>query len=91
MKTPELLKKVSAETRLNVSAVTRVYKSIIKHIREAIKNGSRVTISGIGTFKVKIRKARKTKNIKTGEIIYVPEGKKISFRASASFKKLIKS
>ncbi|MCS7184860.1 MAG: HU family DNA-binding protein, partial [bacterium] len=74
-----------------IYTVTRVYKAIIKTIREVIKSGRRITISGIGTFKVKIRKARKTKNIKTGTIQNIPEGKKISFKPSLSFKKLIKS
>ncbi len=69
----------------------RVISSLVKMIAESIESGEKVTLSGLGTFRVKTRKAKPARNLQTGETVYLPEGRKISFKPSLSFKKLLKN
>lgn len=64
----------------------KAFSSLIGGIKASLKKGKRVTFSGFGSFEVKVRKARKGRNPKTGEIISVPKKKRIKFNPSNSFK-----
>jgi len=83
--------RVAQEARLKKSQGARAIKALVKVIREAVNTGDKVSLTGLGTFKVKARKSRKGRNPKTGETIQIPQGRKISFKPSLSLKKLIKS
>ena len=87
----QLVAKVAQESRIKKSQAVRAIKGLVKVIREACNSGDKVSLTGLGTFKVKPRKSRKGRNPKTGETIQIPEGRKISFKPSLSLKKLIKS
>lgn len=91
MKKLDLLEKVSEKSKVESSKANRVIKSLIKTIRESLKNGERVTLSGLGTFRIKVRKAKPARNLQTGERIYLPEGKKISFKPTLSFRRCLTS
>lgn len=62
-------------------------ETLINTIKEALKNGERVTISDFGTFFVKFRKARKGRNPKTGEIIDIPPRKVVKFTPAPKLNK----
>ena len=87
----KLISTVSQEARVKKSQAARSIKALVKVIREAVNGGDKVSLTGLGTFKVKPRKSRKGRNPKTGETIQIPQGRKISFKPSLSLKKLIKS
>lgn len=87
MKKLELLKRVAETTKVNIGTVDRVAKSLVKTIVEYVRNGEKVTLSGLGTFRIKARKAKPARNLQTGEAVQLPEGKKISFKPSRSFRK----
>jgi len=86
----ELIRRVSQEARIKKSQSVRAIKGLVKVIRESVNTGDKVSLAGLGTFKVKPRKSRKGRNPKTGETIQIPQGRKISFKPSLSLKKLIK-
>ncbi|MFH1282853.1 MAG: HU family DNA-binding protein [bacterium] len=86
-----LINKVAQESRIKKSQAARAIKGLVKVIRESTNSGDKVSLTGLGTFKVKARKSRKGRNPKTGETIQIPQGRKISFKPSLSLKKLIKS
>jgi nucleoid DNA-binding protein len=90
VKKDDLLIKISEKARVRKETSKRVTQALIKAIGESIKSGDKVTLSGLGTFRIKPRKAKPARNLQTGEIVYLPEGKKISFKPSLSFKKLLK-
>ncbi|MBI3291765.1 MAG: HU family DNA-binding protein [Elusimicrobia bacterium] len=91
MNKAQLIQRVARESRLKKSQATRAVKGLVRTIREALKLGDKISLSGLGTFKIKPRKARKGRNPKTGETIQIPAGRKISFKPSFSLKRLIKS
>ncbi|HOW28410.1 MAG TPA: HU family DNA-binding protein [Elusimicrobiota bacterium] len=90
MKKAELVERIAKEARLSRSQSVWAVKSLVKAIRETIKNGGKISLSGLGTFKVKARKGRIGRNPKTAEPIQIPAGRKISFKPSLSLKKLVK-
>lgn len=91
MKKAQLVDKVCRDARLRRSEAIRAIKAVVTSIRSTISEGGKISLSGLGTFKVKARKARPGRNPKTGETIQIPVGKKISFKPSLALKKLVKN
>ncbi len=89
MKKPEVVKRVAEVADITQGDANRAIKSLVKVIQEAMKNGEVISLSGLGSFRTKPRKARQGRNPKTGEIIPVPPGKKISFKPTTTLRKLI--
>jgi len=89
MKKPDVVKQVSEVSELTQGDSNRAIKALVKVIQEAMKRGEVVSLSGLGSFRAKPRKARQGRNPKTGEIIPVPPGKKISFKPTTTLRKLI--
>lgn len=59
---------------------------ILDSISEALVRGQRVEIRGFGSFSVRKRKARQTKNPKTGKNMNIPPRKSLHFTMSKSLK-----
>jgi DNA-binding protein HU-beta len=89
MKKPDVVKQVADVADLTQGDVNRAIKSLVKVIQEALKKGEVVSLSGLGSFRSKPRKARLGRNPKTGEVIPVPPGKKVSFKPTTTLRKLI--
>ncbi len=62
---------------------------ILETMAGALNQGRRVEIRGFGSFSVRERKARKTKNPKTGKIMNIPERKTLHFTMSKSLKEAL--
>src|SRR3977135_3036964 len=87
----QLIQRVAKEARVKKSQGSRSVKALVKTIREALRVGDKVSLSGLGTFKVKPRKARKGRNPKTGETIQIPGRRKVSLKPIFSLKKLVRA
>lgn len=59
---------------------------ILNTIASSLANGQRVEIRGFGCFSVRERKAKSTKNPKTGKIMHIPSRKTLHFSMSKSLK-----
>ena len=90
MNKAELIQKISKETNIKRAQAVRAVKSLVGAIRESIRSGEKISLTGLGTFKMKPRKARPGRNPKTGETIAILAGWKVSFKPSLSLKKLVK-
>ncbi len=90
MKKKDLVLNVSERARVSHSVANRVIKSLVKGIAGAMSEGETITLSGLGTFRIKARKAKPARNLQTGQAVYLPAGKKISFKPSLAFKRLLK-
>ena len=51
-------------------------------IATALKAGDAVDLRGFGTFKVKDTAARTGRNLRTGELMEIPAGRRVTFKAS---------
>lgn len=66
--------------------ITQAVDIILDAINDAVANGQRVEIRGFGSFAVRSRKARITKNPKTGKVMDIPSRKTLNFTMSKSIK-----
>jgi len=89
MKKPDVIKQIADVSGLTQSDVNIAIKALVKVIQNNLKNGESVSLSGLGSFKSKDRKARQGRNPKTGAIVPVPAGKKVSFKPTTTLRKLI--
>ena len=62
---------------------------IIETMSESLDQGDRIEIRGFGSFAVRKRKARQTKNPKTGKIMDIPPRKTLHFAMSKSLKEAL--
>ena len=84
----QLHKKHSA---LKYSQIEAIFNVMFDTISDSLVNGSPVELRDFGRFSLKLVKAKhNARNPKTGEIIYIPEKKKISFKMSKHLKQKIK-
>lgn len=82
----ELVNKVSTELALHKNDVTLALDIMLNTMENALKEDRRIELRGFGSFAVRKRKARCTKNPKTGNIMNIPERKTIHFTMSKSLK-----
>ncbi len=62
---------------------------ILEEISQALIDERRVEIRGFGSFSVRSRKPRSTKNPKTGKIMNIPVRKTLHFTMSKSLKEVL--
>jgi len=85
----ELINEVSSELSLHKNDVTTALDIMLATMEGALKEERRIELRGFGSFAVRKRKARSTKNPKTGTIMNIPERKTIHFTMSKSLKEAL--
>lgn len=76
-KSSDTLSKKDAELIVNI---------IFKEMAKALKEGDKIEIRGLGSFKVIIRRSRIGRNPKSGEKVSVPEKKAVFFKPGKELK-----
>jgi nucleoid DNA-binding protein len=89
MKKPDVIKQVADVSGLTQSDSNKAIKALVKVIQITLKNGGVISLSGLGSFRAKSRKARHGRNPKTREEILIPPGKKVSFKPTTTLRKII--
>ena len=69
--------------------ISKAVDIIIETMTESLDQGKRVEIRGFGSFSIRSRKARLTKNPKTGKIMDIPPRKTLHFAMSKSLKEAL--
>jgi DNA-binding protein HU-beta len=64
----------------------KAYAALLSAVKESLKSGRKVNLSGFGSFEIKVREARQGRNPKTGSTISIPRKKRIKFTPSRLFK-----
>jgi len=86
----ELIELVAKKGNLTNKAAKQSVRVFLDGIRDSLKRGEKVVITGFGTFSVRSRKERKGRNPKTGESIKISARKAPGFTAGKSLKKAVK-
>ena len=68
------------------ASADRALGAFVVAVRESLRQGRPVTISGFGTFVVSRRVARRGRNPRDGSLITIPAGRVPRFRASRALK-----
>ncbi len=86
----DLVDMVASNTGHSKKAVKEVMDSLIDTMSTNLKKGTKVTLTGFGTFEVRKRKARTGVKPGTTEKIKIPASKYPAFKAGKSLKDTVK-
>ena len=82
----ELVARVAEKVGIQKKDAAGLVNALFETIKEALKAGESVNITGFGSFKVVQRAAREGRNPATGELIKVPARKVVRFKAGKELK-----
>ena len=86
----DLINLVAKKADLTNKASREAVQAMIDGIRDALKRGEKVVVTGFGTFMVRSRVSRKGRNPRTGETITIDARKTPGFTAGKALKKAIR-
>lgn len=82
----ELIDQVSVDLSLPKRDVSAALEIMLTAMKTALVENRRIELRGFGSFSIRSRKERSTKNPKTGAIMDIPERKTVHFTMSRSLK-----
>lgn len=85
MKKSEFIDYVTDKTGESTKQTGKFYDAFWKGIEEQLKKGDEVCLTGVGTFRIKKRPARKGINPRSKAQITIPAKKVVVFKPSQSF------
>ncbi len=89
MNKTDLIENIVKSTGMKKKDVDVVVTAFIASIEQALANGEKVQISGLGSFEVKERAERVGRNPQTKEKITIPAAKYPAFSASKALKESV--
>ncbi len=82
----DLVDKVAAGAGIKKTQAEKAIDSLVTAIKDSLKSGDRVTMTGFGTFSVVERKARTGRNPRTGKEIKIEAKKAPKFSPAGAMK-----
>ncbi len=82
----DLVDKVAAGAGIKKTQAEKAIDSFVTAIKDSLKTGDRVTVTGFGTFSVVQRKARTGRNPRTGKEIKIQAKKAPKFSPASAMK-----
>lgn len=86
----DLVDIVAKKASLTNKAARESVQAVLDSVRDALKRGEKVVITGFGTFSVRSRAARAGRNPQTGATIQISARKTPGFTAGKALKKSIR-
>jgi nucleoid DNA-binding protein len=86
----DLVELVAKKANLTNKAARESVQAIINAVRDSLKRGEKVVITGFGTFSIRKRAARPGRNPKTGEKITISARKAPAFTPGKTLKKAVR-
>lgn len=86
----DLIEIVAKKANLTNKAARDSVQTMLNTIRDSLKRGEKIVLTGFGTFTVRSRKQRVGRNPKTGEKITLAARKAPGFTAGKTLKKAIR-
>lgn len=81
--------KIAAKTGMSRKDTMDAIEIFLESIKDALKNGQKVSLVGFGTFSVKHKNARNGRNPRTGDHIHIPEKVVATFKPGKSFREMV--
>ncbi len=85
----DLVDKVSGELSMQKQDVSLAVDIMLETMAAALVEERRIELRGFGSFSVRSRKPRSTKNPRTGKIMDIPDRKTLHFTMSKSLKEAL--
>lgn len=86
----DLINLVAKKANLTSKAAREAVQGLLDGIRDSLKRGEKVVITGFGTFSLRNRAARKGRNPRTGDVITINARKTPGFTAGKALKKAVR-
>ncbi|HQB37058.1 MAG TPA: HU family DNA-binding protein [Bacteroidales bacterium] len=83
----DLVAAIAKEADLTIKDAGKALNAFVASVGKAMKEGERLQLPGLGTFKVAQRSARVVRNPRTGEKLNVPAKKVVKFKAAPALEK----
>jgi len=85
----EIVKRISDQLNLSQQDVKKVVQETFDAVIDALANEGRIELRNFGVFEVKRRKARKARNPRTGEEVFVPAKSVVTFKPGKEMEELV--
>tara|TARA_B100000902_G_scaffold277602_1_gene263391 strand:- start:55 stop:351 length:297 start_codon:yes stop_codon:yes gene_type:complete len=85
----DIIEHLNNELGLNKSECKILIEDFFDEIKESLKNGEEVKLSGFGNFELLNKKERPGRNPKTGEEVTISARRVVTFRAGNKLRKKI--
>ena len=82
----ELIAEIAKKSKLSKADAERALNAFIDTTKKILKKEGKLVLTGLGSFVVSKRKARKGRNPQTGEPINIKASKVVRFRAGKALK-----
>ena len=76
----EIVKEISEKSGLTQLKTKEIVQQTFDSITQALIQRGRIELRNFGVFEVKTRKQRKARNPRTGDEVFVPEKKVVTFK-----------
>lgn len=86
----DLIELVAKKANLTNKAAREAVAALLNGVRDALKRGEKVVVTGFGTFSVRKRASRPGRNPKTGEKITIQARKAPGFTPGKTLKKAVR-
>ena len=86
----DLIALVAKKANLTNKAAGEAVDAMLNGVRDSLKRGEKVVITGFGTFSIRQREARPGRNPKTGEKITIEARKAPGFTPGKTLKKAVR-
>ncbi len=86
----DIVDRIVQKTGLKYLDVKKVVQMTFDTMAEALTSGEKIELRNFGVFKIKLRKAKKGRNPRTGEEVPVPERKVVVFKPGLELKEKVK-
>jgi DNA-binding protein HU-beta len=86
----EMVDKIGETVALPKSDIEKILDQFVKATQDTLKAGDKVSLTGLGSFIPKDRKARTARNPKTGAAVNVPAKKVVKFKPGKELIEIMK-
>ena len=85
----DLVEDVAQETNLTKTKARQAVDALLESLSKELSSGSKVTLTGFGTFQIKEQKSKKGRNPQTGEVMTIPSKNVVKFNPGKSLRNIL--
>lgn len=85
----DLVEDIAQETSLSKTKAKEAVDALLESLSQELSSGSKVTLTGFGTFQVKEQKAKRGRNPQTGEVMKIPAKNVVKFSPGKALRNIL--
>jgi len=85
----DLVEDIAQETNLTKNKAKEAVDAFLESLSQELSSGSKVTLTGFGTFQVREQKAKRGRNPQTGEVMNIPAKNVVKFSPGKALRNIL--